>query len=395
MNKYTYSFFDKIIYLLGLSIILSNLKFFSINESSIQPIHFLTLFLVYSVLVFKFRVKNLISYFLFLIFPVFGILNIISFQDFLMTYLIYVFLISLLFLVLPKIHTIKTNILIKSIDLFLKLFYITAIFGIVQFIILNIFNLNNFYNFFGIFQHHYHYNNLLHGILRSTSIYIEPSVFAWITLVNLGIHYYSKIKFFKHPAVFEFICIVSIFVSQSASGFIGLLFLVIIKKVILDKNVIYFVIFILASILITVYFQSLVAFLRLNSIFIENTSGYNRIVIPIETTIDVLSKYPFFGIGIGQLGLSNPNLTYSGTIHNSIFGIIITFGFSSIIVYLYMILNAIKILKKDSSTIILIFILIFILFTTGSFLSLELVYILLLFYISFLINKDKFVKTIN
>jgi hypothetical protein len=247
------------------------------------------------------------------------------------------------------------------------------IYGLVQFFFINVFSLDILYNNFGIFQYHPHFQNDLFGLSRATSIFYEPSVFAWATnlIIVLFVYLRKNLQFKKNKYyLYLFIYFSGLLVTISSSGFLTfsflLLFYYLSYKASILRNLVIFIPFF--AFLVTVLYP----FFRLDEIAEQNTSGYARLFFPFLNLLEVLNKYLFFGRGLGQFGVDDSSLNYDGVIHNSVLGIIITFGLSSIF---YLMIFFIKIKKYyilSKKSIILWVNLILIFFSTGSFLSLEL-----------------------
>jgi len=377
--------------LMPFGLILINIKLFNIGEAAFKPIHIIVLITIVVGLTKGVSYKRLLILLFYSMVPMLALNNIVSYPAFLSTYLIYLMSLMLLFLGMPSLLKSNKLDIQKVFILLFRAFNFTALYGILQFVLANFFDDYRLYNNLGRFQFHPHLDNQIFGIIRATSIYIEPSVFAWIAttvLVLVVFLYDHKILSENEKKITVSLCLLSLLIAFSAAGFVSLIFILMIYNA--NAKLSYHSILInglilLSLILILVIEPGLIKYLRLSEITRQNTSGYIRIVEPFYAMKDVMSNYPLFGRGLGQIGVFDQNLQYNMNIHNSLYGSIITFGVMSAAYYIPILFKFSKIIKQNKKSVLLIINLLFIFLTTGSFLSLELplIYCLYIFAIKY------------
>lgn len=368
---------NKLIILLPFGLLLINIKFFDIFGASIKPIHFIVLLIIIYSLTKKFKTKNFLLAIVYLLIPFLALGNVISLSSFLSTYLIYFMAVLLTFFGINLYTNSSYENLRRMFILLFRFFNFTAIYGICQYVLANYFQNYSLYNNLGSLQFHPHYPNELFGISRATSIYIEPSVYAWISTTVFVIFYYLGKKILEKREYYltGLMCLISVFITHSSAGYLG--FISIIFAILLVKRRTKIVVF---SQIFTLFFMILLVlsntgifkYLRLGEIFREDTSGYARITEPFYAMIESLEFYLLSGRGLGQIGVYDSNLIYNIYIHNSLLGIFITFGLLAFVYLIPIIKNFYRYIKFDQETLPLFINLVFIFITTGSFLSLEL-----------------------
>lgn len=362
-------------FLISLVLPLSNVKVFDLFGSSIQPSHLIFIFLLFISLI-SIGLLRKFKYFLFYSFiPLLGLINVTSLIEFVKSYVIFLIILLSLLYIIPVFKKLPSIIKIKIIIFFLSISYILGIFGIIQFIFLNIFDDLSFFNFFGNFQFHPHLPNTLFGFHRATSVYLEPSFFGWVSLTNISFTLFLMKNKLINPFLSIYLLtsflLFSLFTLSSSTflniGFILTFYLVFFIK----RPVIVTIILIIGFSYITLNYLDQIAVLRLSSIFVPGSSGYDRIVQPIISTIEVLTKYPFLGRGLGQIGVINQEFINDSYIFNGIFGFIYALGLSSLfyIIPIFVLLK--KSLNINMSILILVLNLILIFFSTGEIFGLN------------------------
>lgn len=363
--------------LMPFGLILINIKLFNIGEAAFKPIHIIVLITIVIGLNKGVSYKRLLMLLFYSIVPMLALNNIVSYPAFLSTYLIYLMSLMLLFLGMPPL--LKSNKLgIKKIFILLfRVFNFTALYGILQFVLANFFDDYRLYNNLGRFQFHPHLDNQIFGIIRATSIYIEPSVFAWIATTVLVLAFYLRKTDTisnKETNITIGLSIISVLIAFSSAGLITLITLVILLTFLVKRSYLVLILrwgLIITTFLIVLTQPEMINYLRLSEIGRQNTSGYIRIIEPFYAMKEVLIKYTLFGRGLGQIGVFDQNLQYNRNIHNSLYGSVITFGICSLLYFIPISLKFINYVKQDKHTIILFANLFFVFLSTGSFLSLE------------------------
>lgn len=390
LNKY-----NNTIILLPFCIILLNIQLFDVG-AAVKPAHIIVILIILSAIYNNFKINKPKILLIYIFVPLLGLSNIISLYEFIKTYVVYILSSILIMVGLQYYKNIDKAILKKMFTVFFRAFNITAAYGIVQFLSANIFKNLSLYNNLGSFQFHPHLDNSLFGLYRATSIYIEPSVFAWVcTTVFVILYYLRNCEILKKE---EYIftgamCVSGIAAAISSSGFLGSIAIgisIIFTKKRNKINSALLISILAFSIIVLIFKPSLLRFLRLEEIMRENTSGYKRLVEPLFAMAETMKMYPLAGRGLGQIGVQNSDLIYNIGIHNSFYGIFITFGMSA---FIYIIPIAYKIysyIKNDKTALPLFVNILYVFSATGSFLSLEIpvIYCLCVLAISYKNNYD-------
>lgn len=215
---------EKILLLIPFGLILINIKFFDFFSTAIKPIHFIVVLIIINALCSRIDIKNAVILWVYLLIPLLAFNNIISFKEFMFTYAIYILSLLLVLIGIKPFLKVDEQYQKKMFAILFKMFNISAIYGLIQFILANVFDDFRLYNNLGTFQYHMHLDNEIFGIIRATSIYIEPSVFSWIATTVLVLLLYLRKACILKPKAYKLtvlLCIVSIFISFSAAGLIA------------------------------------------------------------------------------------------------------------------------------------------------------------------------------
>lgn len=384
------------IYLIAIAIPLSNIKLFTFY-SDIKIMHICAIFLSISYLTERIKIIDIIFYILLLGLPLLSIINAINISAFISSYVMWFILTSF---ILFGIGFTSNHFTIsehkKLLRLSIYLYIVTSMIGIIQFLLNNFFLYGSFYNFLGEFQSHPHYDNTLYGLYRSTSLFIEPSQFGWISIFYAALLIYLRQTLAISRRLYYvglIIIFFGILSTISASAYIGTTILYFLVKIVQSKKSqaafvkITTIIFIFT--LIFIFQSEIFIYFRLDSIFIEGTSGYIRIMEPILSVLEVFDKYILFGRGLGQQDIFDVTLSYSGhSIDNAIFGYFVVFGLflGPIIIATVVLYFRGYIFNKENR--ILIYSIFFAYLSTGAFVALEIPFLFLLF-ISATITKFK------
>jgi hypothetical protein len=373
-----------ILSILIFSIYLINIQFFFVGTLAFKPIH---VFAVIYTGLFFFKVPSLknIIFFLFISLLVFlGYFNALDKVEFWKSFFMLTLSLGLIFFGPNLIRKISYDRKINFFYFLFSSYKYVVLYGFIQFISKNFLGVDFLYNNLGQFQYHPHYDNDLFGFTRATSVFYEPSVFGWVSnlIITILLVFRERIGmpnriFFKFLVIF----LIGLLVSLSSSAFVSFIVIYIIFLAIKYKRKKIYIFLFLPLIFLIIWL--VLPYLRIEEFNDENTSGYSRVIFPFLNLLDVLKTYPYFGRGLGQIGVNDMKLFYDGVIHNSIYGFFITFGFSGLILFMIVLRKFYTYIKRDSISILLWLNLILILSTTGSFLSLELPFIYLIVYTLF------------
>lgn len=367
--------------LLICSIYLINIQLFMLGAVALKPIHIFGFVFFIISNIQRPSIKNIVKFFIVLLVVFLGYFNAIDKTEFWKSFILIFLGLGLLLFAPNLISNFKVERKIRFFYFVFKSYVVIVLYGVIQFFAKNFLGSDFLYNNLGQFQFHPHYENDLFGFSRATSIFYEPSVFAWVTnlIISILLIYQKKIGFSRKIfLVYLFIYLLGLLVSLSSSGLLSLIVITLVyyvsvygirlKKIVLFGPI-FFGIVLLA-----------LPYLRLSEIVTENTSGFNRVVFPFLNLLEVLKNYPFFGRALGQFGVEDNKLLYDGVIHNSVYGLFISFGLSSLVLIAFAFHRFYTHLKSDLIWAVLWLNLLFIFSSTGSFLSLELPFIYLIIF---------------
>lgn len=317
--------------------------------------------------------------------PLFSLLNVQSTASFSTSYVMWLLTIGFIFLGIPYLNRVFIVDDLKfAIRLSIYFMAGASAFGCFQFFANN-FLAFDLYNFFGPIQAHAHYPNTILGIDRATSVFIEPSQFAWVCLFFLclmGFLYLNRVDLNLPRWRRVFVIIASgVGVALSALGFIGalgLFTLLLLERQGQRGRKYAYVILGFAVVFGLVFLTGAARFLRLDTIAIEGTSGFQRVISPLLALLDVAEVYPLFGRGLGQQGIFDLRLPASEEItHNAVFGFWIVFGLlGGALVLTFLAVAYGKSLWEGRGALLLLFITGFMYLSTGAFIALEIPFLL-------------------
>jgi len=370
---------SSIVFSLILCLILENLKVFDIMGAALKPIHFILIFAsVYCFFLKKQYAIDIITGIIFLFIPVLPIFRINDTREWFKSYMIY--FIMCIFMMTTLRHFISEfrNKYDYYIKILMNVVAFAQILGILQFIFMNFFEYFFLRDFFGSFQFHYNAVTQSGGMYRAYSLFHEPSFFALVSNFALAVALFLNSTFFtKRKRIFYIaLGIVSVMCTISASGIIVTLALLLsyyLLKSRKPENIIFYgVVAIIVLGFISRFTNILDPLRRISSeLSMEGTSGYERIVTPLLYINKVFENYPFFGRGLGQEG----NIDAIGiigrysSVQNSIFSIITTFGFCSLLYYIPAITYSVRKISENRFNIILLVNIWSVYFATGAWCS--------------------------
>jgi hypothetical protein len=370
-----------------------NIQFFFIGNVAIKPIHFFGIGYLSVFLLRGTSFKNILKFLIVASIVLFGILNAVDVVEFWKSYVSFLLSLALLVFGPELISTFQLKTKINFLNYVFVSYKWVVFYGVIQFVMKNVFGSDLLYNNLGIFQYHPHYENELFGFSRATSLFYEPSVFGWVTnlIISSLVMFKEKIGMKKETFFSSLILyLIGLFVSLSSSAFASFFLLAFVYMIIKNRNKGIYIVFFLS--IFFVGFALVAPYLRLSEISTENTSGYARVIWPFLNLLEVFEHYPISGRGLGQFGVEDNNLLYDGVIHNSVYGFMISFGLSSVILISFAIIRLLNYLKHDRLWLILWVCLFSIFSSTGSFLSLELPFVYLLIFTLFNVSKQVDIK---
>lgn len=382
------SFMDFIIKGLIFCIIFQNVKLFSVLGAELKPVHFFVILaILYCMIAKPIKPRHFLVGICFLILPVLPLYRINDVMEWLKSYVIYVLIcLFFTFAIRHFIAEFKKNYN-NYIMLTLNVILFMQVLGIIQFISMNLFGYFLFQDFWGRFQFHYSQFGMSGGLYRAYSLFYEPSVFAWVSNTSLAITLFcdKNIMTNERKVVYAMFSMVAIACTLSASGLVITLVLcgvyILLKSKNPDKIIssCFAVLFVVLALLVfTDVLNPLTRIFR--ELQTPNTSGYERIVTPILYMGKVFENFPLFGRGLGQEG----GVDIIGTIgrysavHNSIVGVIVCFGLSSLLFYIPAITYSVKRIKANRSWLLLLIAIFGIYISNGAFCSLDLFMFLIL-----------------
>lgn len=361
---------QRLLMVVPLCLFLSNFSLFSIMGQKIRPLE-VVVPIIYLVVNFRtFKMKPMAI--LMLLLPFGAYFSLVDCSSFASSYIFFVIEVFVLYLAIGTSKYVDTERKEKIIVFVLKLFIFCAYWGMAQFILANFLGSKALYNCFGSLQYHPHYENTLLGMVRATSIFYEPSVFGWMSLFVYVLNQYTRFeKYYKKINVLVVISLVISFSSSAIVGF-GIIFIIeLMDNTKKNSFVLRVLLLFVVAVLLGVSGINIESMLRLNTLNVEGSSGFNRVQYPFDAMIQTLKAYPLFGRGIGQIGIYDPSIENYSYIYNSIFGIIVTFGVSGLLIYQQIFSVFRRWYKINKHTIVSSVLILYLLISNGSFLTLE------------------------
>ncbi|UYZ21795.1 O-antigen ligase family protein [Mesobacillus jeotgali] len=203
----------------------------------------------------------------------------------------------------------------------------------------------------------------------------------------------------KFISLFQCFNVVAIAVSVSASSLLILLVIYGLSVIMEIKNPVKFILLFFISIVVFFFLMKFTTFFSSlerigNEINASGTSGYERINSPWQYVVSTFNYFPFLGRGLGQEGNVDPIGViglYEG-VHNSLFGIFVSFGLSALVYIIYFIYYFVRKIKMDIDFLILMVALLGIYASTGAYLSLDtFVVLVLVLFIGDLTKNSRFI----
>lgn len=208
---------------------------------------------------------------------------------------------------------------------------------------------------------------------RPISFFYEPSYLAAVLLILLAINDINKDSILLRCSI-----IIGIFLTLSST--IILFYILYESAHIINKNSRTLLIYLfIISIILFIYNNELIEITRLNELFIEGTSGYIRLILPLEQTLlDLRNSYT--GIALGQ---------YTEITNNSVYLFFSYFGIFTVPMFItyyyklyYLISNKISFIRYSLISLMLLCL-------NGAIFSFESTFLLLIFNYSYFHAYEK------
>lgn len=362
-------------------ILFENMQIVSIMGAGFKPLHIVLVLCIFRQLILRpLKTKSLLLGILFLFIPALPLYRINDIMEWFKTYIIYVILVLFFATSLePFCRTFAQN-KVGYVKLLMRTIAISQILGVIQFIMMNFFGVFFLKDIFGPFAFHACQFGMFGSFYRAYSIFFEPSFFAWVCNIALTVVLYCGNSCFSSKEKYWYLglSLVALFCSLSSSGIIIGMIILIAKIILFSKDAfklfLICMVTVLAAIFLWFFTDLLLPIKRLfTEIETENTSGYERLVTPLLYIARVFEHFPVFGRGIGQEG--NVDVIgiiglYSG-VHNSLFGIIVHFGLTSLAFYVPAIIYSIRRVANNRQWLLLLIGLAGIYISTGAFISVD------------------------
>ena len=331
------------IVLIIISLALENFKLFTVMDAAFKPIQIVAFFAVIYFALFRgISAKKIVGAILFLVIPLLPLYRIDDQREFIKSYAIYAIIVLFVVFALPHLKEEFKKSSQSYIGVFNVVIMVVSVLGIAQFITMNLFGFDFLDGIFGSFlavaqATHAQGSNFY----RAISLFSEPSYFGWVLGVALAINL-VLLKKEKTPKriVTIVVILIAILTTMSSSAFwitamIFFVYLVSIKKI--NVNTVFIAIAgVLAIILAIALFDFSFLVNSMSRLFkeigVETSSGYFRLIYPIDYVKVVLTEFPLFGRGLGQTGDADiiGKIVGNHGVHNSLFGVVGIFGFTSV-----------------------------------------------------------------
>ena len=372
-------FYNKLFVLLFISLLFESISILTIGDFNITaPFIFVCLILAVSILRFflndnfTFDKSRLVISFLMLLLI---LLSTVLSEKTVSISSAFLYIFYLVYFIVAK-HTLKNETIEKTIKIFITISTILSIYGIYQFIALNVLTFLPFKELVpeSLLAKGYNTNAIAYvgdiPLNRAHSIYLEPSTLSQISAITILFIFFSysakggKIKNYIYIVInlLAFVC------SLSGTGAIllgiGVLYYAIKKKKIL------ILLLLAVCAFIFIYFISLILNLDIFSYFISriielnpkngNSSGYYRFVLPFIIGFTNMIKH-IFGYGCGTDG--ELLLEYGGqetAIANGYGKIFVELGIYGVLLFLLMIVSIKPRHKKKSDLLSVLFLIVLI-----------------------------------
>lgn len=372
-------FYNKLFVLLFISLLFESISILTIGDFNITaPFIFVCLILAVSILRFllndnfTFDKSRLVISFLMLLLI---LLSTVLSEKTVSISSVFLYIFYLVYFIVAK-HTLKNETIKKTIKIFITISTILSIYGIYQFIALNVLTFLPFKELVpeSLLAKGYNTNAIAYvgdiPLNRAHSIYLEPSTLSQISAITILFIFFSNLAKGRKIKNYIFIVInlLAFVCSLSGTGAIllgiGVLYYAIKKKKIL------FLLILAVCASIFIYFISLMLNLNIFSYFLNrineldpkngNSSGYYRFVLPLIIGFTNMIKH-IFGYGCGTDG--ELLLEYGGqetAIANGYGKIFVELGIIGVLLFLLMIVSIKPRYNKNSGLLSVIFLIVLI-----------------------------------
>lgn len=392
-NKTENKVFDRwsiLLTLVFISILFENLSLFKIGGASFKLYHIVAIIGIIIALIDQVSItlNSIILYIIFILLPWLPLYRINDLKGFFNTYIIYLLFSTFVLLCYRELR----KVFVKNIYYCCKMCKITCgiivIYGILQFVFDNTLNNSILRYPFGRFTFQKLNPGTVFNYLRTQSIFHEPSYFGIICCLFIAIGLFINSSSISYSVKFHnsyfILLIIGVAISFSSAMYYALA-LIYIAYFLTNKDFKFNNIIMLFCFCILVFF--ILSFTGLSKIFNrisevgkEGTSGFERIISPLQYIQKTMVEYPLFGRGMGQEG-NVDRVGIIGTymaVNNSVFGIVVIFGLSSVIFIVSALFAIIKTSKSNKRVFIIFAFLFAMYFSTGAFLSFDTYFIMII-----------------
>ena len=376
-----------------LCIPLGNLKIFSVVGAGFKIMHVIIILAILMSIFERPIVKKnrFYSGVLLSVLPLFQLLYINDFTEWAKTYFVYILIVFFVVIAWENYSDYFNLNKIKYTKIILNVIAFTQILGVIQFVLMNFFNIFWLNNIFGSFQYTPNQYEMHSNFYRAYSLFLEPSFFGWVCNIGLAILFFCKDQFDlkkTKTSIYMILDLAALFCTLSTSAILFFIIIIVSYLVVgrkLSINKIITIIICIIMFMLAWNFTSLFTPLkRLSTISSVGTSGYQRTAGAFEYVKATMKNFPIFGRGMGQEG----NVDVIGIIgkqsgiHNSLAGIVATFGLTSIVYYTIGIYAIKKRITYERNWFVLFVAIMGMYTSTGSFVSLDtFIYVILIFMI--------------
>lgn len=373
-----------------ISLFFENVRLFSLFGGVIKVSHVaMILAILYGLIYCKPSRKTFLYFFFFMCIPLLPISRINNINGFLGSYMNYAIIV---FFVCFALKFLK-EAFCKNVSFYLKCFNVVvsvaSVLAIIQFMMMNFFGIFWLDGLWGSMQFHPSSYGIEMGFYRAYSVFHEPSYLGFVCNASIAINLASPDSMYKsttnkYAYVILYIIATVCTVSTAALLIMGIVLLSFLCTIRIKRNFMLVLLIVLAiflcGLLIAVMADIDIPMLNMlyERLFNETdrvgTSAYERLKTPIEYIKKTFEYYPFFGRGLGQEGRVDAVgiIGRFKGIHNSVYGIIVTFGITSVFYYWWFIHSFFSAKFKNrnlSGRLLLFFATIGMYMSTGSFVS--------------------------
>lgn len=373
-----------------ISLFLENIKLFDILGAPFKPTHILFMTAIVIVFIKNRRIvkrRRLAAGIFYMFLPLWPLYRIADVTEWLKSYVVWIIITVYFVIAFPEFYDAFQNDRKKYIKMFIYLMMVVQTLAVIQFILMNFAGVMFLKDPFGVFQFAPSFTSIRSGLYRAYSVYHEPSFLGLMNGIGHACVLYTQKECLlsgRAKKTFYVLSTLAMLVSLSAIA-MYMYFITVLLYLLMTywKKTSFYGIIALG--IIVVYLWNFTEILApAKRIFIEydtvNTSGYERMNAPMQYAMRTLQYYPLLGRGIGQAGdidnVGKIQTAMSPRANNSIFEVVVNFGFTSIFLFAMLIRQLIQRIKADRGYLLIALSLVGVLLSTGAYLSLDFLVIL-------------------